>query len=362
MATLKETIWELDDHSAAKHKILESYLKAWFPIISSTSDSINYIDGYAGPGIYSEGEAGSPIIALRVAMEHSSNLSGKITFLFIEEDGDREKNLSEEIKKLELKNNFHPFVIQGKFHEVIENELRELETEGKILAPTFVFIDPFGFSGVPAILIDKLLQIPKVEVFINFAVDSINRFIGTKEGDLHIQELFGTNGISEVINDYSQDRVRDLRDLYQLMLTTYAKFVRYFEMRNLDNRPIYYLFFASNSAKGHLKMKDAMWRVSKEGDFKFSDATDPDQIVLFEREDFGDEVFSLIMEKFEKEKYDVDILKKFVEDETAFLDKHVTQALKFAEGNDLIEVEPIKSDGSKRRKGTFPSGVLVNIK
>ena len=146
------------------------------------------------------------------------------------------------------------------------------------------------------------------------------------------------------------------------MLTTYAKFVRYFEMRNIDNRPIYYLFFASNNAKGHLKMKDAMWKVSKEGDFKFSDATDPDQIVLFEREDFGEDVFSLIKEKFEKKKYDVDILKIFVQDETAFLDKHVTQAFKFAEANDLIEVEPIKKDGKKRRKGSFPVGTFITIK
>lgn len=109
-------------------------------------------------------------------------------------------------------------------------------------------------------------------------------------------------------------------------------------------------------------MKDAMWRVNKEGDFKFSDATDPDQIVLFERDDFGEEVFNLIKKKFGTGINDVEIVRKFVENKTAFLKKHVTQALTYAENNSLIEVEPIKSNGNKRIKGSFPDGVLVNIK
>jgi len=362
MAVPKETIWPLEPHTAAKHKILEAYLKAWFPIIGSYNTIINYIDGFAGPGIYSEGEPGSPIIALKVANEHTANLTSKINFLFIEEIEDRAKNLDEEIQKLKLKANFHPSVVHGKFHQVIENALKRLESDGKIIAPTFVFIDPFGFSGVPATLVDKLLNNRKVEVFINFAVDSINRFIGTDEGKKHIKELFGADGIDEVINNYSADRIRDLRDLYQIMLKSMSGFVRYFEMRNTDNRPIYFLFFATNNELGHLKMKEAMWKVNKEGDFKFYDATNPNQIIMFEKDNFGEEVFNLIKAKFGQAKQNVDNVKKFVENETAFLDKHFTQAMKYAEESNLIEVDPLKVDGSKRRKGTFPDGVLITIK
>lgn len=362
MAIPKETIWPLEPHTAAKHKILETYLKAWFPIISYYNPTINYIDGFAGPGIYSGGEPGSPIIALRVANEHTANLDGKINFIFIEENEERAKNLDSEIKKLGLKPNFKPSVVLGKFHEKIENALKQLETEGKILAPTFVFIDPFGFSGIPALLIDKLLKIKKVEVFINFAVDSINRFIGIDDGKKHIKELFGAEGIDEVINNYSKDRIRDLKDLYQIMLNSMSGFVRYFEMRNVDDRPIYFLFFATNNEVGHLKMKEAMWRINKEGDFKFSDATNPNQIIMFEKDNFGEEVFNLIKERFGKDKYNVDNVKKFIENETAFLDKHCRQAMQYAEENNLIEVDIVKADGNKRRKGTFPAGVLITIK
>lgn len=362
MATPKETIWEIDPHTIAKHKILENYLKAWFPIISRYNNVINYIDGFAGPGVYSKGELGSPIIALNVANGHTVNLKGNVSFVFIDEREDRIANLKEELSKLSLKPNFKVHPIHGKFHEVVDEALNNLEKEGKVLAPTFVFVDPFGFSGIPAEIIGKLLVIPRVEVFINFAVDSINRFLSTDEGKKHIKELFDAEGIDEVINNYSKDRIRDLRDLYQIMLNTFAKFVRYFEMRNADNRPIYFLFFATNNELGHLKMKEAMWRVDKEGDFKFSDATNPDQIIMFERDDFGEEVFGLIKKKFGTGKYNVANIRKFVENDTAFLTKHLNQALKYAEDNSLIEVDELKKDGSKRRKGTFPDGTILNIK
>ena len=141
-----------------------------------------------------------------------------------------------------------------------------------------------------------------------------------------------------------------------------AGYVRYFEMRNADDRAIYFYSLLQIMSLGHLKMKDAMWKVNKEGDFKFSDATNPNQIIMFEKENFGDEVFVLIKEKFGQGKYGVDIVKKFVENETAFLDKHYTQAMQYAEENNLIEVDAVKVDGNKRRKGTFPPGVLITIK
>jgi len=196
LAVPKKTIWEIDSHTIAKHKILEGYLKAWFPIISRYHNVINYIDGFAGPGVYSKSELGSPIIALNVANGHTADLKGNINFVFIDERKDRIVNLKEELNKISLKSNFNVQPIQGKFHEVVDDTLNSLEKEGKTLAPTFVFIDPFGFSGIPAEIVGKLLAIPRVEVFINFAVDSINRFIGTKDVDFHIDELFGADKVS----------------------------------------------------------------------------------------------------------------------------------------------------------------------
>ncbi len=81
----KDILWEIEPHTKAKHKILETYLKAWFPIISNRSDRILFVDGFSGPGEYLNGENGSPILAINVAQNHVLNLDAEIIFLFIDE-------------------------------------------------------------------------------------------------------------------------------------------------------------------------------------------------------------------------------------------------------------------------------------
>lgn len=63
------TQWPLDPHTAAKHEILRRYLNAWFPILGTYNGRVVFLDGFAGPGIYSQGEPGSPIVALRTLLE-----------------------------------------------------------------------------------------------------------------------------------------------------------------------------------------------------------------------------------------------------------------------------------------------------
>ena len=81
MAAPTTTIWDLESHSRAKHEILKRYLQAWVPILGQSSYSeLLYIDGFAGPGRYSKGEDGSPIIALRAALEQKDRIRPKMSF------------------------------------------------------------------------------------------------------------------------------------------------------------------------------------------------------------------------------------------------------------------------------------------
>ena len=60
--------WPMAEHTGAKHDIYRTYLAKWFPILLAGKNpypSATYAEGFAGPGIYSTGEVGSPIIAVR---------------------------------------------------------------------------------------------------------------------------------------------------------------------------------------------------------------------------------------------------------------------------------------------------------
>lgn len=361
MATPKETIWEIDPHTIAKHKILENYLKAWFPILCSHNSRVNYIDGFAGPGKYSKEEPGSPIIALEVAKNHTAKLTSQINFIFIEEDKKRADHLEGEIQKLALPNNFKYYLINGEFHTETIELLNHLDSDKKVLAPTFAFIDPFGFSGIPFNVVERLLAIPKVEVFITFMVDSINRFIGDEKVGNHIVELFGSKDVEEIIKT-SANRIEDLKKLYQSKLNEKSKYVRYFEMCDNNNRPIYDLFFGTNHELGLVRMKEAMWKVDEEGFYNFSDATNPEQILLFQN-DYNDSILSLLKGKFgTSSKFDVSDIQDYIKIETPYLINHLNKTLRELEDKELIEIEKKKKDGKPRRKHTFPPDVILRIK
>ncbi len=362
MAVPRDTIWALEPHTAAKHRILRSYLDAWFPILISNNGRIVYLDGFSGPGRYLGGEPGSPVVALQSALAHTARLTGEVVFFFIEEDSDRADHLDAEIAKLNLPANFHVSVERGEFAKNFGETLEALERGGLKLAPTFALIDPFGFSGLPYALIKKLLSHARCEVLITFMVDSINRWLTHFNETItsHIVETFGTDEAITIAQ--GPNRINALKDIYFRQLKKIAKFVRYFEMCDRDDRVVYYLFFASNNPLGHIRMKEAMWRVDPFGDFTFSDSTDPHQHILFAKPP-AEDLAERIVAKFRGVgKLPILRIETFINDETAYLRKHMGEALKQLEASSALVVEPLKTDGKKRRAGTFPNQVIVSIK
>lgn len=286
--------------------------------------------------------------------------NNEITFLFLDERKDRIDQLKEEIGQMNLPPSFKVFPVCGKFEE-IEELLDRVESEGKQLAPTFAFIDPFGFSGLPFRLVQRLLKNEKTEVFVNIMISAINRFLSHPKDGVRkrIVELYGTGDVLNIAQK-STDRDLDLRLLYQRQLQKSARFVRYFEMRDRRNQLIYCLFFASNHPLGHSKMKEAFWKVDKQTGFCFSDATDPHQLIMFEQEDISP-LISDLSKKFSQQNVLVEEIERYVEENTMFIGKHMRQALKQLEDQGKITVEDAKADGKKRRKGTFPPKAVVSF-
>jgi len=358
----EETIWDLQPHTAAKHQILRRYLDAWFPILAKYNSRIVYVDGFSGPGRYSGGEPGSPIIALESARTHRANLAGELVFLFVEERQDRIDNLNREISGIQLPAHFKVDVECGTFAENLTAKLNKLDADGHQIAPTFALIDPFGFSGIPYNLISRLLSKNKCEALITFVVDAINRWLTHPDPQIrsHITETFGTDA-AIAIAEGTGDRPTQLKNLYQQQLGKVAQFVRYFEMRDSNDRVVYYLFFASNSSRGHLKMKEAMWKVDPLGGFTFSDSTNPDQSVLFSNPSLAPLVSDLQSKFHGAIQIPTEQVETFVQDKTPYLRKHMGEALTQLESTDRLKVAELKSDGKRRRSGTYPNDALLSF-
>jgi len=361
MAKPMQSLWDIEPHTKAKHEILERYLDAWFPILATYNQRIIYLDGFCGPGRYKGGEDGSPIIAIKKALNHFGRLQNReISFIFIDERKDRIEHLKSEIASMNIPSNFSIFTEVSEFEKTVGQILGDLKTKNLNLAPTFAFIDPFGFKGIPFSLVKELLSNPKTEVFINIMAEFINRFVEHPDASTrqHIVELFGADEALEIIAR-GGNRLDSLRRFYQAQLQTCAKYVRYFEMQDEQGRVIYYLFFASKHPLGFVKMKEAIWKVDPESGFHFSDKTNPAQLILLSTDPSRD-LIKIIEQKFSGQRAKVSQIQQFVEEETSYISKHMRQALNIMEAEKKLSVEPLKSDGAKRTRG-FPDTVIVNF-
>jgi hypothetical protein len=263
---------------------------------------------------------------------------------------------------LKIPSNFHVDSRVNEFENTLTDILDDLQRQGHQLAPTFAFIDPFGFKGAPFSLIESLLGNPRTEVFINIMIDYVNRFVEhpAPTDRQHIKDLLGASDaeINQVVN--SQDRILAFRQLYQEKLHKRAKFVRFFEMRDHRNKVIYYLFFASNHPLGHVKMKEAFWKVDSQSGFKFSDRTNPNQPVLFELDPSLD-LAKQLKTHFSGTTELAENVITFVQNETAYTSSHTKKALIQLENSGEISIDQTKSDGKKRIKSKFPDGVIIHF-
>lgn len=359
------TVWPLDPHTLAKHRILRSYLDAWFPIVGKEFSRILYYDGFAGPGRYSAGEQGSPLIALESARQHAGRLRGEVSFVFVEEDRNRSDRLRQEIAALgALPQNFRHQIIPATFADALRTTLNQLDRAGQqVVVPTFALIDPFGVSGLPFELIARLLARQSCEVLVTFMTEPIKRFVEVAEVANRLPELFGLPDAARLIAA-SPDRVRRARELYAEQLRSVARYVRYFEMRNDKGVPIYDLFFASSNALGHYRMKEAMWRIDDSGDYSFSDGIGPGQATLF-RGDIGRCLAIPMVAHFAGRQVSAGEVLAWTRDESIYLEKHAREALKVLEVTGVdgkkVAVDPVKRDGKPRRRGTFPAETVLRF-
>ncbi len=82
---IEPVLWNLDDHTRAKHRVLRAYLDAWIPIMAQQALKVRaqtlgaprllLVDGFAGPGRYATGEPGSPLIMLNALRDHAPSLA-----------------------------------------------------------------------------------------------------------------------------------------------------------------------------------------------------------------------------------------------------------------------------------------------
>jgi three-Cys-motif partner protein len=345
MPAPRSITWPLEPHTAVKHVILRKYLDAWLPILTSQHGRVVVLDGFAGPGEYAGGEPGSPLIAVDAFLSHSlAQLRARdVVFYFIERDPQRCERLKEVLATRAVPATAQIQVECGAFNESFSAVLDQLDERHLQLAPTFAFLDPFGYSMTPMSTIARLMRHERCEALITFMYEELNRFLSYNNAahQARVGTLFATQDWRRVasLTGAPEERERHLHDLYQRQLRTAggARYVRSFRMRNSSSRTDYFLFFVTNSLKGLDKMKQVMWKADPSGAFDFSDATDPQQPFLFSPTPDYEALKRMLRQRFSGESPTVGEIEDYVIADTPFTGLHYKrQALKPLEQAQLI--------------------------
>jgi three-Cys-motif partner protein len=364
------TRWQLDPHTAAKHELLRRYLDAWLPVMAQRRPRpgrVIVMDGFAGPGVYSNGEEGSPLIALRALIDHTAadRMGDTIySFVFFEDDPERFASLQEQISR--LKTEYEEWPANIRIHPT---EAMSFVTGGEWLlgqigekarlAPIFAFVDPFGVSGLPLDLIRRLCQFEGAEVFINYMRNTVQRFAGAGNIDHHLRELFGNDDYAEA--DQHPDRQDRLRELYPERLRQECRFdfTLGFEMVNQTGQS-YDLVYGTRSLKGVEKMKDAMWKVDPTGAFKFEDRK-YGLLSLLEGPPMRDPlVRRALVDRFAGAgPTAVATINRHILVETPFAATHWKKPLGQLEDEGRVAI--VSTPSAKRRPRTFVDGTVVQI-
>jgi three-Cys-motif partner protein len=299
-STKPKSLWEAKPHTLAKIEIVGRYLYLWFSILGTNSANkrLVYIDGFAGPGCYTNSKQSSPLAALQAAETAIERLPAKLnhvefSFLFIEKQRELAENLRDVVSANSWSSQIEWHAEQGSFENKVGEILGDLRRKGQSLAPTFAFIDPFGATGLPFSVVAEILSYRKCEVLLNLDSDGISRLITAqrfKKNQKNLEALFGDQSwkqldpsapIAKLSADVLALYKRRLRSLQQV------RYVFAFAMNSREGQLNYHLVFASQHPLGLEKMKEAMKAVDKTGSYSFSDDT-VGQEMLFDFNDPAD--------------------------------------------------------------------------
>lgn len=359
------TVWKRPPHTKAKHDILTRYLGAWFGIFGSSRhhQRVNVLDGFAGPGRYDDDEPGSPVLTLTTLLDHRAFTTfNGTTFNFIFNEWNDERFASLQGVLADVKESLAPWpetvrvVERNQNFQVLARELLDSIPTGKRLAPTFAFIDPFGYKDVPMSLIRDLVSHSSCELFIYFDFNSVNRFANAGIVDPHFTALFGCDDYKNA-PPADEGRGQFIHDLYERQLKKECNFAHIcsFEMVNKSGHTGSYLFFCTRDDQAYDKMKEAMWKLAPGGGYKFDDRL-AGADVLFEDEANTGPLQDELAQHFAGRTMPFDEVKQYVVKETPFHSGQVkVKTLK------VMQLAERISSPNQKRKGQFPDGTLITF-
>ena len=238
----------LRDYTEIKLRILRRFLTPWSAKLGYWAQGRNgmiwYVDGFAGPGKYKDGNDGSPLLGLRRAKQIRMEKRGyELACFFVEKNRNHWCNLHDVSEPFKL-DGANIKDKQGEFSSYIPQI--EKATSG---APVLLFVDPFGISALKYRAFRPFIQREApLDLILTFQHTAVHRL--AKKHPHLVTEAIGSDtwkiGWDEIADPASQTE-RVLHILRANVLTDggFLDVVYYPIGPTKRSAPKYFLLFAS---------------------------------------------------------------------------------------------------------------------
>ncbi len=267
----EEVCWPREEHTRAKHELLLAFFNKWVSIHSgyfagqANGGLVRIYDGFAGPGIYSGGEPGSPLIIMRALCTNPNLFRAwdkvRYDLHFVEKSHARAAMLQQKLEEFQeamrecgpgWSANVNWAVTCGRYEENVPQPVREPSA-------LFLFLDPFGYSHAPMELTQDLVQQPKSDTLIFLPLSFVNRFKDREGQELALDRFFGTPKWRRIPN--GDERPRHLLSLFESQLREAGLgYVGAFRLRP-DAANEYFIVGGTSHPKGWASIKEGFWAV-----------------------------------------------------------------------------------------------------
>lgn len=259
----ERTVWKSDPHTQVKHLVYRHYLQCWMGKILQTFPEATIVDGFAGPGVYTDGPPGSSIVVARTFLEHTAHRRfGRLNLICLEERPDRVEELQRQFAKLphspQLNINVQP---PGTFAEQ-QSRLSVLAHRSRAETPVLWLIDPFDLKSAPFSLISQCLTGPRDEVLFTLFTNELHRFCQREGFDKTMTAYFGGDHWQVATTERRAGaRKEAFAAAYQQGLRKQGLFTGSFGIKISNQSARYHLILATHSEAGLKCWAPVTWKL-----------------------------------------------------------------------------------------------------
>jgi len=237
--------------SKIKANIVSKYFPSYCRIISKKNipKAIRYVDLFAGPGIYDDGNFSTPILIGKQCQK--DNFLAKMVKLVF-----NDKEHAEALKKnFNAQFNENTFAKKphfgnktvGQDDNIREFLLKDTHIDNKNEYPTLLFIDPFGYKGIETSVLATFMKNWGNEIFLFVNIKRIHPALENDKFDGLMQDLFPTT-----LETVRKDRRYKLNTAQRISLIIQSLGMEY---ENILGGKVYYTAFKfmeeDNEATSH---------------------------------------------------------------------------------------------------------------